>query len=186
MNDTIVKQGSRILMPSEFAAIRSALKPNDQLVVDGLLATGMRVVEFWRFCKNTDWYKPSRRCIDMPRGSILKVKAKQAERTVLLSTWGVTIVEQLIKNPPREKSKQGLHQLLQRAAVRSGVNPKYINSKMFRKTLISWLVYSGYDTGLISVSAGHDTEIMQKHYLAIGFPRQEVEDIKYYTIGWGK
>lgn len=189
MTETIVKQGSRILLPTEFIAIRAALqhrKINSEHVriIDALLATGMRTTEFWRFCDHSEWYKPSRKCIDLPKGSMLKVKAKQIERTILLSNWGVGVVENIIKNKPSIKSRQSMREILIRAAIRANLNPQFINPKMFRKTWISWLVASKKDINMVSISSGHSIDTLYKHYLVIGFPDPELVQINYYTSGW--
>lgn len=189
MTDTIVKQGSRILLPTEFIAIRASLQHRSinsehVRIIDGLLATGMRTTEFWRFCDHPEWYKPSRKCIDLPKGSMLKVKAKQIERTILLSNWGVGVVENIIKNKPSIKSRQSMREILIRAAIRANLNPQFINPKMFRKTWISWLVASKKDINMVSISSGHSIDTLYKHYLVIGFPDPELVQINYYTSGW--
>jgi len=98
--EPIIKQDTRVLYPSEYRAIRSHLSFKDQLRLDGLLFTGMRGVEFERFLEVPEWYKPSRRAIDLPKGSVLKKKAKQAERTVLLSNAGVQAIAERFPTKP--------------------------------------------------------------------------------------
>ena len=120
--ETIIKQDTRVLYPVEYRAIRSHLSFHHQLLLDGLLFTGMRGVEYCRFLEHPDWYKPSRRAIDLPKGSMLKKRAKQAERTVLLSNAGVQAVDTLLsyrrQNPDdlRPISRQAWAETLLRAA----------------------------------------------------------------------
>jgi integrase len=115
---------------------------------------------------------------------MLKVKAKQIERTILLSNWGVGVVENIIKNKPSIKSRQSMREILIRAAIRANLNPQFINPKMFRKTWISWLVASKKDINMVSISSGHSIDTLYKHYLVIGFPESELVQINYYTSGW--
>jgi hypothetical protein len=58
---------------------------------------------------------------------------------------------------------------------------------MFRKTLIAWLVATIPEKdAYILMSIGHGSEVMQKHYLAAGFERRDVEDMRTYLKGWGE
>lgn len=195
--EPILKQETRILYPSEYRAIRSHLAFKDQLRLDGLLFSGMRGVEFERFLEHPDWYKPSRRAIDLPKGSVLKRKAKQAERTVLLSNAGVQAIETLIsyrrQNPDdiRPISRQAWSETLLRAArkaVAEGqiVSIEGIAPKMCRKSWASWLLAShGHREGSVSLSLGHDIRTMLRHYAGLGWPADAREQIKQYTAGWG-
>ncbi|MCE5338567.1 MAG: hypothetical protein LLF90_07785 [Methanomicrobiaceae archaeon] len=195
--EPILKQDTRILYPSEYRAIRSQLSFKDQLRLDGLLFSGMRGVEFERFLENTTWYKPSRRAIDLPKGSNLKKKAKQAERTVLLSNAGVQAVETLLsyrrQNPDdlRPISRQAWSETLLRAAGKAKdegqiASTAGIAPKMCRKTWSSWLLAThSHREGSISLSMGHDIRTMLRHYAGLGWPADAREQIRQYTAGWG-
>lgn len=195
--EPILKQETRILYPSEYRAIRSHLSFKDQLRLDGLLFTGMRGVEFERFLEVPDWYKPSRRAIDLPKGSVLKKKAKQAERTVLLSNAGVQAIETLLsfrrQNPDdiRPISRQAWSETLLRAATKARAEGRLgdltgIAPKMTRKTWASWLIAThSHREGSISLSIGHDIRTMLRHYAGLGWPAEARQEIKQYTAGWG-
>lgn len=195
--EPILKQSTRILYPSEYRAIRSHLSFKDQLRLDGLLFSGMRGVEFDRFLDHPDWYKPSRRAIDLPKGSVLKRKVKQAERTVLLSNAGVQAVETLIsyrrQNPDdlRPISRQAWTEIIYRAAGKALAEGRLVSiegiaPKMTRKTWSSWLLTThSHREGSISLSMGHDIRTMLKHYAGLGWPPQAIQEIKSYTAGWG-
>jgi len=195
--EPILKQSTRILYPSEYRAIRRHLNFKDQLILDGLLYSGMRGVEFWRFIENPDWYKPSRLAIDLPKGSVLKKKAKQAERTVLLSNTGVQAVETLLayrRQKPddlRPVSRQSWSETLLRAAGKAVVEGKLVSlegiaPKMTRKTWSSWLLAShSHREGSISLSMGHDIRTMLRHYAGLGWPPETRQEIWQYTAGWG-
>lgn len=195
--EPILKQETRILYPSEYRAIRSHLSFRDQLRLDGLLFTGMRGVEFDRFLERPDWYKPSRRAIDLPKGSMMKKKAKQAERTILLSNAGVQSIETLIsyvkKHPDdlRPISRQAWTETLLRAASKARADGGLsdlagIAPKATRKTWSSWLLAThSHREGSISLSMGHDIRTMLKHYAGLGWPPQAIQEIRQYTAGWG-
>jgi integrase len=186
----IIKEGAQILSPKEYEAIREQLNPGHRLIFDGMLFTGMRIEEFWRFVKNPMWFHPDRQYVELPRGSILKVAAKQKERTVILSNIGTRAIRDLVSAIARGEvkviSKVGWNQDLKRAAAKAGVNPRGIMAKMARKTWVSWLMVIYPSDGLrISASSGHTIGIMQRHYLSLPFSTEEREQIKMYVVGWG-
>lgn len=195
--EPIIKQDTRVLYPSEYRAIRSHLSFKDQLLLDGSLFTGMRGVEFCRFLEHPDWYKASRRAIDLPKGSMLKKRAKQAERTVLLSNAGVQAVETLLSyrrqnpNDLRPISRQAWSEILLRAAgkaVHEGrlTSIEGVAPKMTRKTWSSWLLAThSHREGSISLSLGHDIRTMLHHYTGLGWPPETRQEIRQYTAGWG-
>jgi len=196
-NDYIIRNDTRVMYPSEYKAIRAELKNNThQIIFDCMLFTGMRVVEFWRFIEHPDWLKPTQKCIDLPKGSMLQVKAKQAERTVLLSNWGLQSIEAMQvymkSNPINPISKQGWQQALRRAATKAVENGTLSSSrgiipKMTRKTWISWLLQiKPTREGSIAISSGQDIAIMLRQYSQLEFPTTEIDLMQIYTAGWGE
>lgn len=187
----IIKQGAQILSPSEYEALRSALNPRHQLIFDGMIFTGMRIEEFWRFVQHPEWFSPERQFIGLPPGSILKQKTKQKERTVLLSNFGTRAIRDLVASIKRGEiqhiTKAGWKQNLQRAALKAEFkNMKGIVPKMTRKTWISWLMLCYPEDGLrIASSSGHDTNTLIRHYLSLPFLPAEKEQVRAYVIGWG-
>jgi integrase len=186
----IIKQGAQILSAHEYEKIRSHLNPTHQLIFDGQLFTGMRIEEFWRFIEHPEWFHPDRQYVELPPGSILKVKAKQKERLVLLSFIGTSKVRDLVASIMRGEikpiTKQGWGQDLKRAALKGEMNIRGISPKMLRKTWISWLMLWYPQDGLrIASSAGHDTGTLIRHYMSLPFSPQEKEQVKAYVIGWG-
>jgi integrase len=186
----IIKEGAQILSPKEYEAIREQMNPGHRLIFDGMLFSGMRIEEFWRFVRNPMWFHPDRQYIELPRGSILKVAAKQKERSVILSNIGTRAIRDLVSAISRGEvkviSKVGWNQNLKRAAAKAAVNPRGIMAKMTRKTWVSWLMVIYPSDGLrISASSGHTIGIMQRHYLSLPFSTAEREQIKMYVVGWG-
>ena len=195
--EPIIKQDTRVLYPEEYRAIRSHLSFQHQLLLDGLLFTGMRGVEYSRFLEHPDWYKPTRRAIDLPKGSVMKKKVKQAERTVLLSNAGVQAVETLLsyrrQNPDdlRPVSRQSWSETLLRAAMKAVTEGRLasidgIAPKMTRKTWSSWLLTThSHREGSISLSMGHDVRTMLRHYAGLGWPADARQELRQYTAGGG-
>jgi len=186
----IIKERAQILSPKEYEAIREQMNPNHRLIFDGMLFTGMRVEEFWRFVRNPMWFHPDRQFVELPHGAILKVAAKQKERTVLLSNIGTRAIRDLVSAIARGEikviSKVGWNQDLKRAAGKAGVNSRGVMAKMARKTWVSWLMAVFPSDGLrIYSSSGLNISIMQRHYLSLPFSNEEREQIKMYVTGWG-
>ena len=170
--------------------MREQLNPTHRLLYDGMLFTGMRIQEFWRFAQHPEWFHPARQYIELPPGSILKVKAKQKERSVMLSNIGTRAITDLVSAIKRKEIEQitqaGWRQDLVRAAIKSGLDLKGITPKMLRKTWVSWLMAIYPEDGLrIASSAGHDIRTMQNHYLSLPFSNVERERIRFYVHGWG-
>ena len=206
--DYITIQDTRVLMPSEWERLRAAMitpeqheiistaiaigdlsKANRiwryQIICDMLLMTGMRIVE--ATAMDPAWYRPSRRVVVVPKGAHKKVKCTFSERTVMLSTPGCDAVERYLASGLSIIHKVPMRDALRRYAVKAGIGETGITSKMFRKTLVSWLMACYPEREMyISASMGHDRSTLQKHYLGLGFPRSEVDLMREkYLKDWG-
>lgn len=181
----IIKQGSRILPPDEYLLIRKSLKSHHQILLDGLIFTGMRGEEFWRFLQNPKWYDPDRMVIHLPRQASFKVRSKQRERDIHLSNWGQQVIERVFDKDLETISRVAWRGDLLRAAKRAGINPEGIVPKMTRKTWESWLVSSFPSmTVQIALSQGHTSLTAMEHYLNLSFTSTEKEDMKKYVSGF--
>ena len=185
--DYIIKQKTRILKPSEYAQIREQLNPIHQVICDVLLNTGMRGEELWAFVRHPEWYRASRRCVELPLGSIKKIRCLHKERTVCLTQSGCECVEILFKLKLKTPiARSNFHTALRLAASRS-IGEEGITPKMFRKTLVSWLIKTTPEKAFeISASMGHDLNTMRQHYVGIAFERKDVEDMRVFLKGWGE
>ena len=181
----IIRQGTRILTPAEYQKFRDHLNPMYKLIADVLLHTGMRVEEFWDFVAHPHWYHASSRVIDMPKGSIKKVKALYKERTVFLTKEGCEAVEALQGTEIRRVTRFAMRDAFHRAAAKS-IGVDHINPKMLRKTLVSWLVACEKRDMYVSASMGHSLETMKRHYLGLGFERKDIDDMQRFLQGWGE
>lgn len=185
MSDHIIKQGTRILMPSEYEKLRAVMNQKYQIVCDAMLLTGLRPVEFERMEKS--WYRAPRRCLELPIGACLKEKCTYKERTVLLSLPGCDAVDAYLNSDFEKPGKVSMRDTLKRYAITSGIGDDGITGKCFRKTLDSWLV-ACYESRYPSIAAsmGHDIETILTHYLGIAFPMAETELMKTkYLVEWG-
>jgi len=186
----IIKHGTRIMRPWEWFLIRDCLKPGTQIICDVSLNTEMRSTELSCFIKHPEWYTESRRAIELPKEAILKKKCTLDERTVLLSIEGVNAVNTLFNcsvKIRKDIDRSNLRRELIQAATEAKLPTLGICPKMFRKTMISWLMATIPDKEpYILMSAGHGQDVQQRHYLAAGFERRDIEDVRKFLKGWGE
>ena len=121
----------RILRPVEFEKIRDALDPYTRRICTSLLLTGMRYAELQRFRENPDWLDG--KFVYLPRGSMLKVKAKQRERAIRLSDMGKTLIQDLFLAPHPLPELSALDMKLRRLSMKV-LEGSPVNNKTFRKT----------------------------------------------------
>lgn len=213
-SDILLKQHTRLLTPLQYEKLRAAMISKEdkdtieqlsvigtpeakkkiykiqryQIVCDMLLHTGLRAVEAMSLERS--WYRPSRRCIEVPKGACKKIKCLFTERTVMLSLAGCDAVEKYL-----DYLDMGFHMMkrvtmrdtLRRYATTAGIGTDGITTKMFRKTIVSWLVACFPEkSNYIIVSMGHHQDVLVKHYLGIAFTREEMTIARTrYLEGWG-
>jgi integrase len=197
MSEIIIKQNTRILTPSEYEKLRSAMTTEYYpILCDALLLSGMRPIEFKRF--KPDWYKASRRIISLPEGACMKDKCEFKERTISLSLAGCDAFDKLIAAKVKfngnevpvmnmHPGKVSFNDTLKRYAIAAGIGSEGIKPKMFRKTFVSWLVACYPEKSLyIQASMGHSEDTIVGNYLGLGFTRGEIETMKEKYLGeWG-
>ncbi|KQC06931.1 MAG: hypothetical protein APR55_04440 [Methanolinea sp. SDB] len=181
----LLKQGTRILPPDEYRALRSSLQVRHQILLDGMLFTGMRGEEFWRFINHQEWFDHDRGVIHLPSSAQLKKKTKQKERDVYLSTWGLQVIERVFDRQIKKISRISWREDLIRGAKKAKLPIHGITPKMTRKTWESWLVASYPSMTIqIALSQGHSDLTALKHYLNISFSSSEKEEMKKYVTGF--
>jgi integrase len=192
-----VKHDTRVMVPREYEKFREQLSIEYKLLADASLHTGMRMVELQNFMLHPKWFFPAARCIDLPRYEIenkkqvMVIKKKKCihkQRSVRLSVKGVEAIEALLKAEiTHMPSRSAMNEAFKRAAKKAGISERGITPKMFRKTLISWLVQCFPEKHiLIAMHSGHSVEVMQENYLGTNFERNDIEDMKSYVRGWGE
>lgn len=196
MADNIIKQGSRILFPADYQKLRERMPRYYQLICDANLLSGMRPVELSRF--SPDWYRASRRVIQLPDDACLKQRAKYKARTITLSLAGCDAFDKFVSEKIKHKGKEvfayqmipkrvAFRDALIRYAALAGIGTEYINPKMFRKTLVSWLIACHPERQAhIQSSMGHDGDTIVSNYLGVGFTREQMDEMRNkYLNDWG-
>ena len=189
MTCEVFKNATCVLTPRECNMMFDLMTPMYRALCEALLHTHMRIEELRWFTTHPDAYKPSRRCISLPKEAIGKKKTLFKERDVVLSIRGCQVVEHLISLKMKDKdmmSRQALNVYLDKIAIAAGLGKEYICPKMYRKSMISWLVAIYPEKHIwINSSAGHTADIQLKHYLGIAFERRDLDDMRSLLNGWG-
>jgi len=189
MTCEVYKNDACVLMPRECTKMFDLMTPQYRAICEALLHSHMRVEEFQWFVAHPEEYKPSRRCIHLPKEAIRKKKTLFTDRDVILSLRGCQVIEHLISLKLKEKdmvSRQAMNVYLDKIAIAAGIGKEHICPKMFRKTMISWLVAIYPEKHIwINSSAGHTADIQLKHYLGIAFERRDLDDMRSILKGWG-
>jgi integrase len=98
-------------------------------------------------------------------------------------------VEELFRVKPDFISRQSMLGVLENAAKTAELPEldKGIMPKMFRKSLISWLMKC-YPEKMFEIAgaAGHTLNVMQRHYASLSFTKQDIEDMRKFLKGWGE
>jgi len=196
MTDIILKQGARILFPEDYEKLRAQMPHYYQILCDAALLSGMRPVELERF--KPEWYRGSRRVIQLPAESCLKQKCKFKARTISLSLAGCDAFDKLTTILVKFKDNEipaykmlpkrvAFRDALIRYAKLAGIGHEGMSPKMFRKTLVSWLVACYPEKSLyIQASMGHDGDTIVNNYLGLGFTREQIDIIRTkYLNEWG-
>lgn len=185
----IIRKKTRILTPLLYDTLIGELNTEYQIICAAALHTGMRLVELWALRDHPEWYHANEHVIDLPAaGAAKKHEMLTQDRTVRLSREGCEAVEVFLKAKPAEKDYDAFGNALKRAAVRAGIDTAGIVPKMFRKTLISWLMECRSELHIdavdIAASAGHDIRTMMAHYLGFGFTKEAKVRMIMRLEGW--
>lgn len=185
MGDLIIKNGVRILRPSEFNKLITVIpKHNHQVIIKTLLFTGMRFTEIQRLKQNPDWLFNDSKYIHLPNGASLKLKAKQKDRHVSLSPWGYDIVKSFLNNGIHLPTRQTLDENLKRWGEKSAIDSKGLCLKTFRKTIESWLITIYPEQTLkICLRQGHTETTSLKHYLNLPFNESDRIEMRQFVQG---
>jgi len=196
MTDIILKQGARVLFPTDYIKLHEQMPIYYQIICDASLLSGMRPIELSRF--QPSWYRGSRRVIVLPKGACLKDKCEYKERTITLSLAGCDAFDRLVSEKIKFKGKEipayemipkrvAFRDALIRYAKLAGIGTEGITPKMFRKTLVSWLIACYPEKSMyIQASMGHTSDTIVNNYLGLGFPRVEIDLMRnVYLNEWG-
>lgn len=184
----IIKEGVRILRPSEFAQLREGSRQNtrspltNSAQIDACLYTGMRYVELQRLHENPTWFMPTG-FVALPKEAILKSLRHQKERWVRLNPKGVDAVKSFL-GVRQLPSYEGWTKNLRRWAESNGLTPGGLGPKTLRKTWESWLVYY-YPERMVNIfqNQGHTAITSIAHYLNMPFLPEDREAMRPYVEG---
>lgn len=187
----ILKGGVRILRPREYEALRgAAARPvkrgerhlQNATLLDTLLLTGMRYVEAQRLQRHPEWFDGN--FIHLPSEAQLKVKCKQRERWIRLSSMGKAVLPYFFKTRPLPSWKAWTLNL-ERWAELAGLDPAGLSPKTTRKTWESWLVTCNpQHLALICLSQGHTEMTSLQHYLNMPFTEVDRLEMRKWVEGW--
>jgi hypothetical protein len=192
MQDPLIVNGTRVFRPWEYTVLRSYLKPDQQIVADTLLLTGMRYEELLRFRHNPNWLDEDSATVHLPSWAMQKGRKLsrnvQTERWVRLSIRGKGVVPNLFRvEMPR---RVAFDQMLKRKALKASISREdfvadNISQKTFRKTLASWLrIYYPSALDHIFLSLGHSRITELRHYLGIPFSDRDKQEMREWVEGW--
>ena len=184
--EPILKQGVRILTPTEYNMLISTIpKRHHKLIIQALLHSGCRYAELKRLKENPSWFKDGN-YIHLPKSAVLKKKARQRERHIILNVFGREILTEFLNTSFKMPSRQSLNKNLHRWCIKAKLNPQGICVKTFRKTCVSWLVCCKEDKYLqVLSSIGHDTITSLRYYLSLPFTNDDRTGMKSHLYGWG-
>lgn len=180
-NIKIVKNGIRILRPSEFKSIISVIpKVDHKDKFEALLYTGCRYNELRWLYKHADAFVSN--TIKMPS---LKPEAVHADRYIRLNNNGIRAIQYFLRSKHDLPAHPGWDENLKRWCKKAGLDDEGICCKSTRKTWESWLatMYPNNFQNII-LSQGHTEKISLEYYLMLPFTTEEKQEIKFYTDGW--
>ena len=180
----MLKYGVRILRPKEYEQLKRVMSPNERILIDGLLTTGMRWIEAERFWRAPGWL--DKKFINLPEGANGKKRAEYAERTIRLSDYGQKAVPAFLNNLTTMPTRGTWDWVIKERAKSAHLDPVHLCAKTTRKTWESWLVFYFGEKVLTNVqlSQGHIAATQVKHYLGMAFYEEEKEGMAKYVDNW--
>ena len=181
------KRAVAVLTPQQESLIDSFLNADYKIRKNFLLQTAVRIVEGRFISQHPECYRKENAAVFLPKvEEIGKKRCTIDNRAVMLSPDGIKAVEDFFDKKVGLPSYQAMEPAFKRAAKRADIDTRYITSKMYRKTMISWLI-NVYPERKEAIThfAGHDDVTMLNHYITYGFRKDDVKDMKDRVAGWG-
>ena len=181
------KRHVAVLTPSNWLAIKEHLNEKYKIRFEYLLQTGMRISEARYVSDHPECFREENSAIFLPRVEGMgKLMCKNKHRQIMLSPDGVKTMKEVYKNKIKLPAYQNMEAVFKRAAKDADFDFKYITTKTFRKTMVSWLMACFPERQeQIAFSSGHDYNTMRAHYLTFGWRKEDVIDMRNYVKGWG-
>ncbi|MHC1600646.1 MAG: site-specific integrase [Candidatus Methanospirareceae archaeon] len=175
---------TRILRPHEFELLREgAKKTENKTLLDGCLLLGARYKECQNIQNNPRWFDGN--FVHLPSEVQKKVKRRQVERWIRLSSMGKTILPYFFENKKRLPSIQAWDSSLREWGRKGGLDVVGISARTLRKTYESWLIfYYPAATNLVYLSQGHTTLTSLQHYINLPFIEEDKKEMSKWVEGW--
>jgi integrase len=186
----LTKNKVAVLSPYQWHLIEKKLNADYKIRGDFLLHTAMRISEAYYVARHPECFREDHGAIFLPKvegkEKFGKKRAKQKERSVLLSPKGVAAVKLFFEKDVGLPSYQAMEPVFKLAAKEADFDTHYIMTKMLRKTYISWLINSYRERqSMIALSSGHSRETMDRFYITFGFRKEDVNEMKLEVADWG-
>jgi integrase len=189
----LTKNGVAVFTPTQWHLIENNLNGDYKIRGDFLLQTAMRISEAYYVSRHPECFVEDHAAIFLPHVAggpekFGKKRAKQKERTVLLSPDGVKAVKLFFEKDVGLPSYQAMDSAFKRAAKIADFDIRSVKTKSLRKTFISWAINALAPElkGKIASSAGHTTDTMDAYYICYGFKKEDIRDMKGRVNGWGE
>lgn len=186
LNVSSGKRAVAVLTPNQVKLIEDKLNADYKIRTRYLLTTFMRLVEASYVDVHRETFREDHCAIFLPKNQeIGKERATIVNRTISLTPKGVSAVKDFFDKNVHIPRYQSMEPAIRLAAKEAGFDIRYITTKMYRKTYVSWLIHAfpERETSILH-SAGHSLGVMRGHYLAKGFKKEDIKDIKDEVQGW--
>jgi integrase len=182
------KRHAAVFTPSQWIAIKEQLNPTYKLRFEYLLQTAMRISEAVYVSKHPECFRVENGAIFLPQVEGMgKVECKLKCRQVMLTPAGVESVKKIYSESVTFPAYQNMEEVFKRAAKDADIDTRYVTTKCFRKTMVSWLMACYPERQeQIAHSAGHDYATMRAHYLTYGWRKDDISDMRSYVKDWGE
>jgi hypothetical protein len=180
-NIKILKNGIRILKPSEVKALTATISKIDlKDKFEALLYTGCRYTELQWLYNHPEAFQGQ--TILMPSS---KSQARHKERYIRLNNNGQRAVSYFLRSKHNLPAHTGWDENLIRWCKKANIEPDGLCCKSSRRTWESWLA-TMYPNNFqqIFLSQGHTERVSMEYYLMLPFNDQDKQDMKFYTDGW--
>lgn len=182
------KRAVAVLTPTQVRLIDEHLNADYKVRTRFLLHTAMRLVEAKYVDTHRETYRKDHHAIFLNKVDGLgKKRCTITNRAVMLSSAGVIAVEDFFDKNVHFPTYQAMEPAIRLAAKEADFDTRYITTKMYRKTMVSWLIncYPERESQILHF-AGHNEATMRGHYLTYGFRKEDMKDMKEVIAGWGE
>ena len=180
------KRAVAVLTPNQVKIIEDKLNADYKIRTRYLLQTALRLVEAGYVDQHRETYRKDHPAIFLPKVEGLgKDKCTITNRVVMLSPKGVLAVDDFFEKNVHLPVYQSMSPAIKLAAKEADFDTRYITPKMYRKTMVSWLIncYPELESKILHF-AGHDQNTMRGNYLSYGFKKEDVKDMRVELDGW--